>query len=423
MALYKPRPTNKTWWYKFQLGGRPFRADTQKSNKREAEQVEKDARAAAKAALAEQAETARQFRGGEMSIENAAADWQRDFGQFLADGDNQAKYLAWIVAVLGADRLLSGIDDGEVARLVARRRTDESQRGGNRKPGTARKAPPRPVTPATVNRTVLAPLRQVMNTARKKWKVKTGEVDWGSHWLKEPVERPREASIGEESAIIGELERGYDDAIRFALLSGCRIAEIVSLTWNRVNFFAGELYIIGKGDKARTIPMTKALRGLLEPLRGHHAEYVFTYVARATRPAAGLERGQRYPIRYWGLQSAMRRGVDRAGVADFHMHDTRHTQATRTLRASGNLRVVKELLGHADIKTTMRYAHVLTDDIRRAMEASEAAAAAATASAQLATQAATDLAGGEARAESGQQSGQQASAASAKHLVLVKKSA
>src|SRR5262249_22332816 len=58
-----------------------------------------------------------------------------------------------------------------------------------------------------------------------------------------------------------------------------------------------------------------------------------------------------------------------AGVADFRIHDLRHTGATRTLRASKNLRAVKEMLGHADIKTTMRYAHVLVDDVAEAMTA------------------------------------------------------
>ena len=47
----------------------------------------------------------------------------------------------------------------------------------------------------------------------------------------------------------------------------------------------------------------------------------------------------------------------------------RHTGATRTLRASKNLRAVKEMLGHADIKTTMRYAHALVDDVAEAMTA------------------------------------------------------
>ena len=61
-----------------------------------------------------------------------------------------------------------------------------------------------------------------------------------------------------------------------------------------------------------------------------------------------------------------------AGIKDFRFHDLRHTAATRALRESGNLKVVQQLLGHADIATTARYAHAMTDDVRDVMEAMEA---------------------------------------------------
>ena len=54
---------------------------------------------------------------------------------------------------------------------------------------------------------------------------------------------------------------------------------------------------------------------------------------------------------------------------EFRIHDLRHTGATRTLRASKNLRAVQGMLGHADIKTTMRYAHALVDDVAETMTA------------------------------------------------------
>ena len=64
----------------------------------------------------------------------------------------------------------------------------------------------------------------------------------------------------------------------------------------------------------------------------------------------------------------MRRAVPKAGVKNFHFHDTRHTAATRVLRKS-NLKVVQQLLGHEDIKTTTKYAHVMQEDVLNAMEA------------------------------------------------------
>ncbi|TIN66413.1 MAG: site-specific integrase, partial [Mesorhizobium sp.] len=56
------------------------------------------------------------------------------------------------------------------------------------------------------------------------------------------------------------------------------------------------------------------------------------------------------------------------GVKNFHFHDTRHTAATRVLRKS-NLKVVQQLLGHEDIKTTTKYAHAMMDDVLNALEA------------------------------------------------------
>ncbi|EHS52593.1 integrase family protein [Rhizobium sp. PDO1-076] len=52
----------------------------------------------------------------------------------------------------------------------------------------------------------------------------------------------------------------------------------------------------------------------------------------------------------------MLRAAPSAGVQSFRFHDTRHTTATRILRAS-NLKVTQRLLGHADIATTTKYAH------------------------------------------------------------------
>ncbi|MGV1780037.1 tyrosine-type recombinase/integrase [Agrobacterium vitis] len=71
------------------------------------------------------------------------------------------------------------------------------------------------------------------------------------------------------------------------------------------------------------------------------------------------------------LKTAMRRAVPNAGVENFRFHDTRHTAATRVLRAS-NLRVAQKLLGHQDIATTTKYAHPMDDDIRTALNSATA---------------------------------------------------
>jgi integrase len=59
----------------------------------------------------------------------------------------------------------------------------------------------------------------------------------------------------------------------------------------------------------------------------------------------------------------------KAGVKDFRFHDYRHDFGTKLLRETGNLKLVQKALNHRDIKSTLRYAHVLDTDVADAVEA------------------------------------------------------
>jgi integrase len=78
--------------------------------------------------------------------------------------------------------------------------------------------------------------------------------------------------------------------------------------------------------------------------------------------------GQRYPLtpslarKHWLILRA------EAGVSDFRFHDFRHDVGTKVLRATGNLKIAQRALNHASIQTTLRYAHVLDEEIREALE-------------------------------------------------------
>lgn len=352
--------------YDFQLGGRRFSGSTGKTAKREAREVEKRLRDEARALLTAE----RSVYAPELTIRAACARYWQEVGQHHANARTTMWSLTWLEQHFGPETMLHDIDSGRVASMVARRRGElvPSQRKPDRKYATPeiRKR----ISPATVNRTVTQPLREILLRARDVWEVRTAKVDWSEHLLSEPRERVREARIDEEAAIMGELDRGYDVAVSFAFLTGCRRMEIVGLVWSRVDFFNRQFTVIGKGNKARTIPMSTAVFDMLWSQQGYHADSVFTFEAKRTLKLGDrrFERGRRYPVTDAGLRTALRRAVSGAGVADFRFHDTRHTAATRVLRKS-NLRVVQELLGHEDIKVTAKYAHALKEDVRAALDA------------------------------------------------------
>lgn len=354
MPLYKPTG-RKNYSYDFQLCGRRFSGSTGKGNRREAElvvaQIKKDARKQAD-------QTAKFTAGGSMTLEIAASRYWLESGQHLANSQECYCYLGRLIVHLGKQIVLERITDSVVAELVAKRRGE----GVPNRPGKT-------VANATVNRSVIEPLRAIMRRAAKVWKVPVADVDWGQHTLKETQERVREASRDEEQKLISAMRGDYVPALRFAILTGCRRMEQVDLTWACVDFFNRTFTVTGKGDKTRVLPMSDEVFNLIWAEKNNHPTAVFTYVARATRKHLGIVRGERRPITKEGYKTAWRRfGKKLSGVENFRYHDARHTAATRVLRA-GNLKIVQQMLGHANIATTAKYAHSMVDDMRAAMNA------------------------------------------------------
>lgn len=359
MSVYK-KQGRSTYSYDFRLRGRRFSGDTGAETKREAERIEKARRQSAEAELKNEAA----FLAGTMTFEVAASRWWIEVGQHHKNAETTLRNLGWLTQHIGPKTPLDAVTDSVIAALVARRRGERRKirlKDGKHRLGDL-------VSSATVNRTCTQPLREIILRAKKVWKVAIADVDFSKHMLKEPQERVREASRGEEADIMAQLGRGYDVAVEFAFLTGCRRMEIIGLEWSRVDLFSRRFSVIGKGDKERVIPMSDAVHALLMKQVGHHERAVFTYVAARTLKAQGLIRGQRYPLTEAGLKTAMRRAVPKAGIENFRFHDTRHTAGTRALRAS-NLRVVQKLLGHSDIQTTTKYAHAMDDDLRAALNA------------------------------------------------------
>ncbi len=78
-------------------------------------------------------------------------------------------------------------------------------------------------------------------------------------------------------------------------------------------------------------------------------------------------------ISYEALKAAWRRACERAGVGDLHIHDLRHTAATRMALKSGNIFIVQKLTGHKTIEMVKRYVNVKAEDVVALMHAPEPA--------------------------------------------------
>ena len=274
-------------------------------------------------------------------------------------GETVGTAMEWLVSSLGEKTLLRTITTATVSSLVQKRLSETKLRGVGA--GELR------VSNATVNRTVTELLRRVLKRARRIWGQEVQEIDWASLMLEEPKERVRELRDSEEQDIFAALREDYHPILRYALLTGCRLAECVNLRWKHIDWGNRTITVNGKGGKVATIPLTGDLREILWPLQGYDSEHVFTYIA--ARGSADIRRGTRRPITYEGLKTQWRRCKVRGKIEDFRFHDHRHTAATRLLRETGNLKLVQRLLRHEDISTTVKYAHASDEDLRRAMEA------------------------------------------------------
>ena len=167
----------------------------------------------------------------------------------------------------------------------------------------------------------------------------------------------------EEKLLLGKCigENAYiKPMVICSLRTGMRVGEILSLKWqDNIDFKNACINLLKtKNNKVRKIPIGKELFSILEDLyNSKTSEFVFT------NPKTGTG--------YYGVKKAFARVCKDAKIKNFTFHALRHTAATRMVAAGVDLVVVKEILGHADLKTTQRYAHPVPERKLKAIEALE----------------------------------------------------
>ncbi|MFM8730214.1 MAG: tyrosine-type recombinase/integrase [Candidatus Limnocylindrus sp.] len=153
--------------------------------------------------------------------------------------------------------------------------------------------------------------------------------------------------------------------------SGGRVSEIVALDLDGVDLEEGSVRLFGKGRRERLVPIGEpavdAIRAYRDSGRAIHAQ------ASARRSRAAVESNALFlahggaRLRRESAWSVIRDAANRAGLGtEIHPHTLRHSFATHLLDGGADLRVVQELLGHADISTTQLYTHLLGSHVRDA---------------------------------------------------------
>jgi len=148
---------------------------------------------------------------------------------------------------------------------------------------------------------------------------------------------------------------GSRDRAMFELLysSGLRLAELVGLDVNDIDYRDSLVTVTGKGSKQRVIPVGRmAIEATQKWLRHREA------MANIEETALFVNnRGKRLSHR--SVQQRLdKRGLRQGMDSRVHPHRLRHSFASHMLESSGDLRAVQELLGHADIGTTQIYTHL-----------------------------------------------------------------
>lgn len=217
------------------------------------------------------------------------------------------------------------------------------------------------VGPATINRE-LDVLSAAINYAAKRWDWNIPNPAAGMS-LKQPEGRLRWITRAEVDALIRMAEQEpktphLADFIRLAVNTGCRKSELLGLEWDRVDLRGNSLRLEGKhtkNGKRRFVPLSgEARQALLNRARFRAENYP------ASPWVFSHKNGTRIEAVHHGFASLCRR----AGIKDFRIHDLRHTCASWLVSAGIPLREVQELLGHASIQMTERYAHLAPENLK-----------------------------------------------------------
>jgi integrase len=345
MAI-KRRRGSPHWWYDFTINGRRFRGSTKTDNRETAEVIA--------------AKYKSDFLIGAVTGRRPAMTLDAAFGRYWLEvahrqpsAGNTAYQTKNLLAGLRKDRQL---DDawGDLSEYVAKRRGQVSDSSVNRE---------------------LELLRRVLRRADTVWKVAVNMPDWQAQLLEEPDDVSHVLTADEEVSLFKHLRTDFHPMFRFALASGVRLRNCITLSWPQVDWTEMVIRFAVKsrkpGGKVHVVPITQAMAAILGTERGKHESWVFTYVCqrniRNRKRGIFLVKGARYRFTQNGWRRAYYTARKAAYLPGLRFHDLRHTVGTRVTQRLG-IKEAKDLLGHESMATTLRYAKSDVSNLRAALD-------------------------------------------------------
>ena len=325
--------------------------------------------------IAELQKKAKQQASGELpsiTLDEAFDRYFEEKAQFQSKPDNILSRLSNIKTNLGVT-YLHEIDKQILSNFVALRR--------------------KTVKNGTINRE-LSIISAIKNLADEFWEVKTNKANPLKFKLSEPAENIKYLKDWDVAkAIIDKAQPHLKPIIYTALYTGLRRGNILSLQWEQIDFKNDTITVKVKdkntvGGKNHVIPMIKQLKDILQALPRIN-KYVFNYNGM---PITDIKHSWRSI--FYKFVEINPKDIHKDDVIEYrkrikdgktvlvpykqtlidpnlpytNFHTLRHTAMTWIVKSTGDIRVAQKIAGHADIKTTVKYAHVLDEQKRSALE-------------------------------------------------------
>ncbi|TYB84050.1 site-specific integrase [Oceaniovalibus sp. ACAM 378] len=275
---------------------------------------------------------------------------------------DQRSALAKLVAPVWGRKLVTEITQTDVDKLLTKIAAGRARPHKDKPNNRARKLQPAKPTPVRANR-IGEVLRKMFTLA----------VQWG--WCEDNpaqrfhrrIETPRERFLSQEeiaslaAALDAAEDRRAADIIRMCMLTGARLGEVRQAQFEQFN--------LEHMSWSKPPAMTKQRRAHRVPISDETAAIVRQRQLLVPRGNPWLFPGDvpGQPVqevrRFWAqIQKT-------CGLSDVHIHDLRHTFASLLVSGGASLEIIGKLLGHSQMQTTLRYAHLMDSPLRAGVDA------------------------------------------------------